>query len=67
MVLADEAPVMLAGKAEADEAMFFVLRRERGQEGSVLCEVAEARAVVETGSAVGELVPKFLRLKARKG
>jgi 3-oxoacyl-(acyl-carrier-protein) synthase len=67
MVLADEAPVMLAGKAEADEAMFFVLRRERGQEGSALCEVAEARAVAERGSAVRELVPKFLRLKARKG
>ena len=26
MVLADEAPVMLAGKAEADEALFFVMR-----------------------------------------
>jgi 3-oxoacyl-(acyl-carrier-protein) synthase len=66
MVLADEAPVMLAGKAEADEALFFVIRRERGQDGSVLCEVSEARSVVKTGSDVAGLVRKFLRMAARK-
>ncbi len=34
MILADEAPVMLAGKAEADEAFFFVLGREHGQDAA---------------------------------
>ena len=67
MILAGEAPVMLAGKAEADEAMFFVMRRERGREGSVLCDLAEARSLVETGSDVAGLVQKFLRIAARKG
>ena len=67
MVLAGEAPVMLAGKAEADEAMFFVLRRERGQEGSVLCDVAEARALVETGSACRGAGTEILTIGGKKG
>jgi 3-oxoacyl-(acyl-carrier-protein) synthase len=67
MILADEAPVMLAGKAEADEAMFFVLGRERGPDGSVLCDAAEARSLVETDSDVAGLVRKFLRMTVRKG
>ncbi len=61
MVLAGEAPVMLAGKAEADEAMFFVIRRESVQDGSVLCDAAEARSLVETGPDVSGLVRKFIR------
>ena len=67
MVLAGEAPVMLAGKAEADEAIFFAIGRERGQDGSVLCDVAEARSLVETGSDVAELVRTFIGMTARKG
>jgi 3-oxoacyl-(acyl-carrier-protein) synthase len=66
MVLAGEAPVMLAGKAEADEAMFFVIRRESGQDGSVFCDAAEARSLVETGPDVAGLARKFLRMTARK-
>jgi hypothetical protein len=58
---------MLAGKAEVDEAMFFVIRRERGQDGTVLCDVAEARSLVETGSGIMELIRKFLRMTAGKG
>jgi 3-oxoacyl-(acyl-carrier-protein) synthase len=66
MIIADEAPVMLAGMAEADEAMFFVLGRERGGNGSVLCEVTEARSHIETGSDVAELVRKFSEIMERK-
>jgi 3-oxoacyl-(acyl-carrier-protein) synthase len=66
MVFADETPVMLAGKAEADEALFFVIRRERGKDGSVLCEWAEARALAETVSDVAGLVRKFIQMKTGK-
>jgi 3-oxoacyl-[acyl-carrier-protein] synthase II len=66
MILAGEAPVMLAGKAEADEALFFVIGRERDQDGSALCDMAEARALVETGSEVAGLVRKFIRMTPRK-
>jgi 3-oxoacyl-(acyl-carrier-protein) synthase len=66
MILAGEAPVMLAGKAEADEAMFFLMRRERDRKASVLCDLTEARSLVETGSDVPGLVQKFSRIAARK-
>jgi 3-oxoacyl-[acyl-carrier-protein] synthase II len=67
MILADEAPVMLAGKTEEDEAMFFVLGQERSRDGSVLCDAAEARTLVGTGADVAELVRGFIRIAARKG
>jgi 3-oxoacyl-(acyl-carrier-protein) synthase len=66
MILADEAPVMLAGKAEADGAMYFVIGRERGEDVSALCDVAEAQSLVETGPDGAELVQIFLRIAARK-
>jgi 3-oxoacyl-[acyl-carrier-protein] synthase II len=59
MILAEEAPIMLAGKAEADEAMFFVIQREGGRDGRAFCDVAAARALVETGIDVSGLVQKF--------
>jgi 3-oxoacyl-[acyl-carrier-protein] synthase II len=65
MILADEAPVMLAGKAEADEAFFFVLGREHGQNGPVLCDAEEARSLVETDSDVAGLVRKFLQIAGK--
>jgi 3-oxoacyl-(acyl-carrier-protein) synthase len=66
MVFAGEAPVMLAGKAEADETLFFVIRGERGQNGQALCDVAEARSLAEKDSTVAGLVLKFLSMTARK-
>jgi hypothetical protein len=57
---------MLAGKAEADEALFFLIRRERDRDASVLCDLAEVRSLVETGSDVPGLVQKFSRIAARK-
>jgi 3-oxoacyl-[acyl-carrier-protein] synthase II len=68
MLLADEAPVMLAGKAEADEAMFFVLGRGPRDAQTALCDVTEARAFVEaeTGPGVAGLVLKLSQVAARK-
>lgn len=67
MILAQDAPVMLAGKAEADEAVFFVIGQEAGQDASILCGLTEARALVDMNPDVTGLVRKFLPMAARKG
>lgn len=67
MLLANEAPVMLVGKAEADEAVFFVLEMDPGQDRPALCALAAARVLVETNSGVAGLVRKFISKAARKG
>ncbi len=67
MILANEAPVMLVGKAEADEAVFFVLEMDPGQDRPALCALAAARVLVETNSGVAGLVRKFISKAARKG
>ena len=67
LILANDLPVMLAGKAEADEAVFFVIERNPGQDRPALCELAAARALVETSPDLTELIRKFLRMAAGKG
>ena len=67
ILLNREAPVMLAGKAEADEAVFFVLEGDPGQDQSVLCGLEAARTVVETSPGVAGMVEKFISIAARKG
>jgi 3-oxoacyl-(acyl-carrier-protein) synthase len=66
MILADAAPIMLAGKAEADESIYFVLGQDRGKDGSDLCDLAEARSLVETDPDVSWLIREFPRIAARK-
>jgi 3-oxoacyl-[acyl-carrier-protein] synthase II len=67
MLLANEAPVMLVGKAEADEALFFVIARLSGPDQPALCNFSEARTLVETNPDLSGLIQKFLRMAARKG
>ena len=67
MLLANEAPVMLVGKAEAEEAVFFVLETDTGQNRPAICALTAARAFVETNAGVPELVQNFIGLTARKG
>jgi 3-oxoacyl-[acyl-carrier-protein] synthase II len=67
MLLADEAPVMLAGKAEADEAVFVVLERDPGRERSTLCDLALARTLVEETPGVRGLVRKFIDCAEKRG
>jgi len=66
MLLANEVPVMLVGKAEADEAVFFVLEWDSGQDRSPLCGLAEARTLVEASPDVLGLVQNFIGVAARK-
>jgi len=67
MILANEAPAMLAGRADADEAIFFVLARDPGWDRPVLCALEEARALVETNPDLSGMIQKFLGMAARKG
>jgi 3-oxoacyl-[acyl-carrier-protein] synthase II len=67
MILANETPVMLAGTAEVEEAIFFVMARDHGGDRPVLCDFEEARAIVETGPDLSGLIQKFLRMAERKG
>jgi 3-oxoacyl-[acyl-carrier-protein] synthase II len=67
MLLAGEAPVMLVGKAEADEAVFFVLARDPGRERSMLCDLVLARTLVEGSPEIPGLVRKFIGLTEKKG
>ncbi len=67
MVLTQEAPVMLVGAAEADEAVFFVIAGNDDQDHQALCELAAARALVETSTDMPGLVRKLAGLTARKG
>jgi 3-oxoacyl-[acyl-carrier-protein] synthase II len=66
MVLADAAQTMLVGVAEADEALFFVIARAAGPDQSVLCDLEEARSLVETTPDLSGLVQKFISMAARK-
>jgi len=67
MILTNEAPAMLAGTAEADGAIFFVIARDPGLDRPVLCDLEEARVCVETSPDLSGLIQQFLRLAARKG
>jgi 3-oxoacyl-[acyl-carrier-protein] synthase II len=67
MILADESPAMLAGRAEADEAVFFVMERDHGGDQPVLCGLEEARACVETNPDVSGLIRKFVTMAERRG
>jgi 3-oxoacyl-(acyl-carrier-protein) synthase len=67
MILSNEAPAMLAGIAEANEAVFFVLARDPGWDRPVLCDLEEARACAETHPDLSGLIRKFIGMAARKG
>lgn len=67
MLLANEAPVMLVGKAEADEALFFVIARPSGPDRPALCNFSEARTLVVANPDLSGLIQKFLGMAARKG
>ncbi len=65
MVLDIEASVMLAGMAEADRAIYFVLKGECNAGGDVLCSYDDALNVLEKDLSLKESVNEFQNL--RKG
>ena len=66
MILAGEAPVMVAGKAEEDHAVFLVLDGTAGHGGTALCGLSDARSIVEVNPDIAGMVRKFSVLAARK-
>jgi 3-oxoacyl-(acyl-carrier-protein) synthase len=66
MVLAGETPLMLAGKAEEGEAVYFVLSGISGFASPALCGYPLAREIVEMNPAVEGMVRKFSVMEAEK-
>ncbi len=64
MILDGETPVMLAGRAGEDEALYFVLAASRL--APVLCDISAARRIVETTPEGEGIVLKFSELLERK-
>jgi 3-oxoacyl-(acyl-carrier-protein) synthase len=67
MILSKQTPVMLAGMAEEHEALYFVLTEDPGGLSTAVCDVAEARTIVETTPDVMGMVRKFSDEISKKG
>ena len=67
MILLDESPAMLAGMAEGDEAVYFVLARNSDSRQHVLCDVARARAILGKDMIFSKMIKEFSSLKEQKG
>jgi 3-oxoacyl-(acyl-carrier-protein) synthase len=65
MLRDNEASLMLAGTAEADRAIYFVLKGECNSGGEALCNCDEVMKVLEKDLSFKELVDEFQNL--RKG
>ena len=67
MILANEAPRMLAGRAESDEAIFFLIEQDRGLNSPMLCALEEVRSAVEMKPDISVLIKNFVQYNAGKG
>jgi len=61
IILAQETAVMVVGRAEDDQALYFVLRADKIK--SVLCDLTEARSIVETESQLIGMIDQFTALR----
>jgi 3-oxoacyl-(acyl-carrier-protein) synthase len=66
MILAGETPIMLAGRAEEDEAVYFVLEGYAGRDRSALCDLSAVQTMVRENPDVAALVQRFSFLEAGK-
>jgi len=67
MLLAGETPIMLAGRADDDEAVYFVLGAGPGTDSAEFLGFAEARNLAETCSDAAELAHNYQLAYAGKG
>ncbi|MBI5205332.1 MAG: hypothetical protein HZA11_10485 [Nitrospirae bacterium] len=67
MILLNESPAMLAGMAEEDEAVYFVLARDSDSIEHVLCDVARARAILGKDMLFSKMIKEFSSLKEQRG
>ena len=68
MIRIDGLPVMLAGSAEVDEAIYCVLSGAAGQEmkGNSICSLDEAIAVAESGRNISGVINDFMALNKER-
>jgi 3-oxoacyl-(acyl-carrier-protein) synthase len=59
MLLSEETPVVLAGKAEEQEAIYFVLDAMSSPDHPFLCDISVARRIVESEHEIAGMVQKF--------
>jgi 3-oxoacyl-[acyl-carrier-protein] synthase II len=67
MIEAGQTPAVLAGKAEPDEAVFFLMQGDYTPGTGFLCDLDEARSVTDRASDAATVVDQFLRLAAGRG
>ncbi len=63
MILLEETPVMLAGMAEEDKAVYCVLMRGPASDRKALCDVDKAMEIVRNTRAVSEMIQEFSAFK----
>lgn len=62
MVTDGEASAMLAGLAEEDESIFFLIGTGNGPDQGVLCGLSEARSIIASTPDTAGMVREFSRL-----
>ncbi len=67
MILLDESPAMLAGMAEEDEAVYFVLARKPDSMQDVLCNITQAREILGKKMIFSKMIKEFSSLKEQRG
>ena len=67
MILFDEAPIMLAGMAEENEAVYFVLARNSDSKQNILYDFAQAKEILARDLIFSRMIKEFSTLKKEKG
>ncbi len=58
-ICADESAIMLAGKIEEHEAVFFVVAKNDDRQYDTLCDVTEATALVNASRTLEEMITEL--------
>jgi len=66
MITAGETPIMLAGKAEESEAVFFVLESRLGESEAGSGDLEDVREIVKATPGVASMIQELSLLTARK-
>jgi 3-oxoacyl-[acyl-carrier-protein] synthase II len=66
MVLLGEAEAMLAGTADGQEALYFVLAKDKKDRECALCDFREARLIADKGLSVVDTIQEFRAVKGKK-
>ncbi len=59
MIASGESPIILAGLAEVDEPVFFVLSQSSERDSGVLSELTAVRSVIESSISLPDMIRKL--------